>query len=886
LSESKRKRWLRYPRFWGPNVDADIDEELRYHLELRVADFVARGLSPEDARDAALQTFGDPAAIALELRTHDLAQLRRERRVDMFQDLLQDVQYGMRQLRSTPRFTIAAILVLALGIGANTAIFSAIDAAFLKPLPFKNPERLVAIATEPPFLPPGGRTYPKGGPDLLDHRADTAAFASVAAYATGGLNLAGGSEPIRAVVTYATDAFFETLGRTPLLGRTPVAEEFARGGPKTAVLSYTTWRRLFDGDRNVIGREVTLNDKAYRVIGVMPEDFRFPAKTDVWVTFEIPFSLDIMEAFRNFVPSQGIARLKDGVTPLVAGQHLDEIRRRFTPTLDAEATPVGQLARPLQTALVGDRRTALLVLMASAALLLLIACANVTNLMLARGATRQREIAVRAVLGATRGRITRQLVVENILLALGAAVIAIGVARLGLGALTALLPPTLAGIAPPTIDLRVLAFAGLVALSTSLIVGLLPALNASRLDLGDAMKQSGAGNNASQRRGRARAVLVVAEVSLALMLVIGAGLMIESLRVLLSTDAGIDPTNVATARLVLARTRYTTPALRAEFYANVLRRLRSVPGIQSAGAVNSLPLDPAGGISLRVAALDGPQDDEHSAAAAMLSASGDYFKTLGVQLTGEDIPENADTSRHAVVIYSTLAEKLWPGRNPIGRDFGWGEMRNHVIGVVNDIRTGSLERAARGQMYSPIMEAPQFYGAIVVRGTADTPRLLAAIRDAVRDVDAVQPLYEMRAMEEVVGQSIAPRRTNTLLLGTFGTLAMILAAVGVYAVLSYGVAQRTREIGVRMALGAKREDVVTLVAREGLVLAAIGIVIGLAGAFALSKTMSSMLFAVNPRDVRIFVIAPAVLAIVAVMATLAPALRATRVDPMSALRSD
>jgi putative ABC transport system permease protein len=889
LFEAKRPRWRRYVRFWGANVDADIDDELRYHLELRIDDFVKRGMSLDDARAAALQSFGNPAEIALELRAHDLAQLHRERRADMFQDLMQDVHYGVRQLRSAPRFTFAAIIVLALGIGANTAIFSAIDAVFLKPLPFAAPEQLVSLATAPPFE--GGQAigigeHRKTEPDLLDHRADTAAFASVAAYATGGLNLAGGAEPIRATVTYATNQFFETFGRAPLVGRAPVAEEYEKGGPKVVTLSYSTWQRLFDGDRRVVGRNVTLNDRTYRVVGVMPADFRFPNNTDAWVTLDMPYGRDVMEAFRNYLPVVGVARLRPGITVQVAAQHLDEIRRRFKPALDKDDTPVAQLARPLQSSLVGDRKTALLVLMASAALLLLIACANVTNLLLARSAVRQREIAVRAVLGATRGRIVRQLVVEHLMLAFAAAAVAVGVARLSLGALSSVVPPTIAGVAPPTIDARVLGFTALVAIATSLLVGVLPALGASRLDLGDAMKQSGAGNNASPRRGRARAILVIAEVSLALMLVVGAGLMIESLRLLLKTDVGIDTSNVASARLVLARAKYNTVERKAEFYAAVLQRLRATPGVQSAGAVNALPLDAVGTISLRIAAEDGPQDNEHAQNAAMLSASSEYFKTLGVQLVGDDLPNTRDTSRHVAVINRTLAQRLWPGQNPIGRRFGWASMQHTVIGVVGDIRTRSLERAAAGQMYTPIVDGPQSYGAIVVRGSSDASHLLADLRNAVRAVDPSQPLYEIRAMDDVVGQSVAPRRTNTFLLGTFGVLAMALAAVGVYAVLSYGVAQRTREIGVRMALGAKREDVIALVAREGLVLAAIGIVIGLAGAFALSKTMSSMLFAVNPRDVRIFAAAPITLAIVAIAATLAPALRATRVDPMSALRAE
>lgn len=880
-------RLWRYARFWGPNVDADIDDELRYHLEMRTNDFIARGLSPDDARDAARASFGDPRRIADELREHDIATLRRERRADMLQDLTQDIRYGLRQLRAAPRFTAAAIIVLALGIGANTTIFSAIDAAFLRPLPFSDPGRLVSMQGELPFEWPGQQEPKKGYPDLLDYRADTGAFSSVAAYATGGLNLAGGSEPIRATVTYVTDSFFETLGRRAMIGRTPAAEEYTRGGPKVVVLSHAVWQRQFGGDSRVIGREVTLNERRYTVTGVMPPDFRFPAATDAWITLSIPMDPSVFEAFRNFVPSKGIARLDPGATIEVAAQHLDRIRRIYKPKLDADDTPVAQLVTPLQTSLLGDRKPALLVLMGSAALLLLIACANVTNLLLARASTRQREMAVRAALGATRGRIIRQLVVEQLLLTLAGATVAAVVAYLSLGALSSVLPPSMSAVAPPAVDGRVLAFTAAVALATTIIVGLFPAVGATRVDLGEAMKLSASSAGSSKRRGRARAALVVAEVSLALMLVVGAGLMIESLRVLLATDSGLVTENVATARLVLPRTRYGTPVTRAAFYDAVLERLRAMPGVQSASAVNALPLEAVGVIGLRVAASDGPQDDDHATAAAMLMASPGYFATLGIPIVaGTDLPARADSGRDVAVINRAMAEKLWPGQSPIGRDFGWAGMRTTVIGVVGNVRTRSLEREATPQMYSPLSRGPQDYGALLVRGTVKTSTLLAHLRDAVRAVDAQQPLYEMRGMEEVVQQSVAPRRTNTVLLATFGGLALVLAAIGVYAVLSYGVAQRTREIGVRMALGARRNDVLRLVALEGVALAALGIAIGLAGSYALSRALGSMLYQVNPRDVRIFASAPVVLAIVAIAATLAPAFRATRVDPMSALRSE
>lgn len=800
----------------------------------------------------------------------------------MFHDLLQDVRYGLRQLRASPKFAAAAIIVLALGIGANTTIFSAIDAVFFRPLPFVQPERLVSIDAEPPsdMGRPGPRR--KTYPDLLDFRADTAAFASVASYATGGLNLAGGAEPIRATITYVSDQFFETLGRGAMLGRTPIGDEHVRDGPRVIVLSFEIWQRLFDGDAGVLGKTVALNDRPYTVVGVMPRGFRFPNTSDAWIAFTMPVGRDVFEAFRNYIPAHGIARLAPGVSVATAAQHIDVVRRRFKPEISPKDPPVAELAKPFRATLVGDRKSSLVVLMGSAALLLLIACANVTNLLLSRASSRQREMAVRVALGATRGRVIRQVLVEQALLAAAGAVIAAVVARLSLSALMAVLPPAVAGITPPTIDGRVLAFTTAVALVTTVLVGLIPAIGSARLDAGDTLKAPGA--STGKRRGRARALLIVAEVSLALVLVVGAALMIESLRVLLRTDVGLDAANVATARLVLPRAKYQTIPAKAAFYDAVVERLRAMPGVQSAGAVNALPLDGVGVISIRVAASDDLQDDAHSVPAAMLQATPGYFKTLGVPLIGSDLPAVADTARRVAVVNRALAEKLWPGENPIGKTFGWADMKETVIGVVGDVRTTGLDRSPQPQMYTPLARGPQDYGALAVRGALPVPTLLGYLRQAVAAVDAAQPLYELRSMEEVVERSVAPRRTNTILLTTFGALALVLAAVGVYAVLSYGVAQRTREIGVRMALGAQRRDVLALVVREGLLLATLGIAIGLVGAYALSRTLGSMLYQVNPHDVRIFVTAPVVLAIVALVATLAPALRATRVDPMAALR--
>ena len=877
-------RWLRYLRFWGPDVDADVDDEVRYHLDLKIESFIAQGWSPEAARRAALDAFGDVDAVRRALRTHDRRTLRRSRRTDVLQDLTYDFRYAVRQLRAAPRFAAAVVAVLALGIGANTAIFSAIDTAFFRPLPFQHADRLVTLAgISLPFEASQGR--PQAEPYLSDVGADSAVFEQVAAYASGGLNLTGGAEPARVNIAYVTSGFFATLGRGAALGRVPSNEEFAKNGPRSVVLSDRSWRRDFGGDATALGRTVGLNGKSYRVVGVMPADFRFPAGTDVWIPLQLPFGFDVIEAFRNYLPSITIARLAPGVTVPQAIQHVDALRRRFR-TITADDTPAADVVKPLQRMLVGDRRTALLILAASAALLLVIACANVTNLLLARAAARQREIAVRVVLGATRVRIIRQLTVESLLLALASAVAAVAVALLAVRALATALPPSLAGVAPPEINGRVLLFTLAVAMVTSLLFGIWPALGASRADLGEAMKTAGAGAGGTRRRTvGARGLLVVAEVSLAVMLLVGAGLMMESLRTLLGTDAGLRADHVVTGRLVLPEAKFPNGASKTAFLSAVVARLRAAPDVTVAGAVSALPMEGVGGIGLAVAP-DEAYDEAHRALGAYLMASPGYFATMGVHLRGEDLPANADTSHRVVVINEALAKELWPRKDAVGRVMRFGSERRTVIGVVGDIRTRRLDTVAVGQMYLPMSEQPQSYASIVVRGSAPTSAMLARLRDAVRAVDPNQPLYSVQSMLDVIASSVTPRRTNTVLLTLFGGLAVVLAAVGVFAVLSYGVTQRTREIGVRIALGAQRADVVRLIVREGAVLSAVGIAIGLAGAFALSRFVNAILYEISPHDPRVFVAAPLVLGLVALGATLIPALRATRVDPLTALREE
>ena len=876
-----RERWNRYLRFWGPDVDGDINDELRYHLDMRTQYFRESGINDHDARRAALASFGDLDVVTRQLRDHDRRTLKRQRRADMLQDIAQDVRYGLRRLAAAPRFAIAVIAVLALGIGANTAIFSVIDAALIRPLPFAAPDRLVSVSSfDLPFELSAG--HPKSAPSLADLRADSSVFSSVAAYARGSLNLAGGMEPVRTQIAYVTDGFFHTLGRTTVLGREPVAAEFARGGPKVVVISNTLWQQQFGGERSVIGREITLNAVRYTVIGVMPPDFRFPAGVDLWIPLALPFGFDIMEAFRNYLPSEGIARLAPNATVAQAAQHVDALRRRFR-TIAKDDSPVSDLVRRLQTTLLGDRRAAMNILAASAVLLLLIACANVTNLLLSRAATRRREIAVRVVLGATRGRVIRQLFVEGFLLALGGAIVAVLVAAVSVRLLVALLPQSLAAIAPPALDRRVLAFTLATALVTSLVFGVWPALGLSRVDLASAMKLAGAGGGGSRRRSAAHGVLVIAEVSLALMLLIGAGLMIESMRNLLRENSGVRAENVVTGRLTFPGRKYGSSAAESELLSRVLAKLRS-PGVDAA-AVSALPMEGIGGIGLRVAPAES-YDETHAAIGIYLIATPGYFRAMGARLRGIDLPAMVDTAHKVAVINETLAKQLWPEQNAIGKQLAFGPERRMVIGVVEDIRTRRLDEAPEGQLYLPMAEQAQSYASIVVRGSADPRALLARLRDAVRASDPSLPVYQLRRMDEVIAASIAPRRTNTILLVIFGGLAVVLATIGVYAVLSYGVAQRTREIGVRVALGAQRRDVVGMIVGDGARLTLLGVTIGLLGAYWLSRFVSSLLYGVSAQDPRVFIVATLGLAIVGCAAAWIPARRATRVDPITALREE
>lgn len=876
-------------RFWGPDVDADVDDELRFHLEARAADLEAQGHAPEHARRVARERFGDVERVRGWLRTHDRTRLRNQRRAESMETLVQDLRYAARKLAQRPAFTAAVILVLGLGIGAATAMFSAVDAALLRPLPFLHGDELVQLDQniDIPVREFSRDGAPPAAPTLDEVRGLKNVFTRVAAYAPGGLNLTGGDEPVRVRVTLATRDFFAAIGRAPARGRGFTAEESTPDGPRAAILSDALWHRQFGADPSVIGREVRLNDVPHRIVGVMPRGVAFPAETEVWLPLTEPMSMGRWEPFRQFMPTRVIARLAPGVTPHAAGARLLALMRVYRPTDPPDDRLVADsLARPLRAALVGTKRTALLVLFAATALVLLVACANAANLLLSRAAARRLEMALRATLGATRARLLRQLLVESVLLAVGGAVLGVAIAYAGLGALGALLPPSLAGTAPPRVDVRVLAFSLGLALVTGLGFGLWPALGATKTDAGETVR-AGA-TSVGLDGARVRRTFVVVELALALMLAVGAGLMLRSFDALLATDIGVRAEHAATLELSLPRARYSRPAERVRFMRDVLARLDAMPDVQAAGFVNNLPLSPNRGIGINVTAVGRPKPAGEMTFAMQNVVSAGYFRAAGIPLRrGHTLSTVFDSTRRAeVVINERMAHLYWPGEDAVGKLATFGSDTMIVVGIVGDVRARNVEEAADAQMYLAIERGPMTNVALVARGNTSPESMARRLREAVQSVDRTQAVFNVRPMADVVAAAVAPRRANTLLITLFGIVALALAAVGVYGVIAHAVANRTREIGIRMALGARTADVLWLVLGEGLLLAVLGVAFGLVGAWALRRVLASLLYGVTAADPLTFAIAGLLLLGVAVIATLMPARQATLVDPARTIKAD
>jgi predicted permease len=876
----------------APAREAEIVEELSQHLEDQYEQSLNRGASEEEARQSVLQELNesDLLAPALKRIERNVPQnpvvLGTEGRTNMIGDLWQDLRYGLRMLMRNPGFTIVAVLALALGIGANSAIFSVVNTVLLRPLPYNNPDALVMVWDDQTHL-----GFPKDTPspaNFLDWREQNTVFAGMAAMTERSFNLTGAGEPERFDGQRVSANLFSLLGVEPQLGRAFTADE-DKPGSRVVILSHRMWQRRFGGDATIVGRALNLNGEAYTVVGVMPRTFQFPTqRDDLWVP--IAFSADEASQRGSHYLSV-IARLKPGVTLLRARAEMSMIAARLEKQYPEQNMRVGSVVLPLHEEVVGNIRPALLVLLGAVGFVLLIACANVANLLLARAAARQKEISLRLALGASRTRLIRQFLTESLLLAGGGGVVGLLLSLAGLRILKGFIPDTISQVQAINIDAKVLSFTLLVSLATGLIFGLAPATHASNFNLNETLKEGGRDSGASVRGNRIRALLVMGEVAVSFVLLIGAGLLINSFLHLRTLDPGFRTDHLLTAKMELSELKYPDKERRLPFYNELLRRVSALPGVESAAVAGNLPFT-YNGDSMAIAIeghADLPPDQRLDVVYRAVGAG--YFNTMGIKIVqGRDFNEqDKSDSVQAVVISEKTARHYWPGESAIGKRLKPGLTTSEgpwreVIGIVKDTRQNDFVAPPKMQMYfvhSQInYSAPN---ALVVRTSIDPLSLATSVRNAVWSIDKDQPVSNIRSMDEIVSAAVARQRFSTLLLGVFAGLALVLAAVGIYGVMSYSVAQRTREIGIRMALGAQRSDVLKLTITNSLKLVGTGLIIGLAAAFALTRVMASLLFGVSATDPITFATISLILMSVALLASYIPALRATKVDPMVAL---
>jgi putative ABC transport system permease protein len=860
--------------FRRKQFDADLEEEMRLHRELREQEEIERGLSPKEAHYAVRRRFGN-----------DLV-LREEGR-DMwgwswFENLLQDVRYGLRMLAKNPGFTAVAILTLALGIGANTAIFTVINAVLLKPLPFPHPDRLVQIWETDPRL---GFDRDTVSPyNFRDWQSQSHDFAAMAAYEHEHFSLTGRELPVGLGGLRVSADFFRVLGTSPLLGRDFLANEDQPGAGHVVVVSSATWQNYFGRDPGIVGRKITLDGESYTVIGVMPSDFELPGSgAEIWTT--LAFDLKGQSRDDHFLFAVG--RLKPGVTLAAARSEANTIAQRLAQQYPDSNGHIGILLVPLQEEIVGNTRSALLVLWGAVGLVLLIACANMANLLLSRGVARRRELAVRSALGAGRTRLMTQLLAESILLAIIGGALGLIFAYWGIGTIvrTAAIPRA----QEVTVNLRILGFTGLLSILTGIIFGLAPAFASSSTDLNSTLKETGWTIEASSSGSRMRSGLVVGEIALSLVLLVSAGLLIKSLWLLGRTDPGFNPKSVLGMRLSLPESKYPNSLERSAVFKRVIERIAILPGVEGVAGVNDLPF--SGSRTGSTFDIEGmpPRSPEESRHADRREISPDYFKTMGIPLLkGRQFidRDNVDAPRVAI-INEDLAQKYWPSGDPLGQRLKLYDKDWEIVGVVGNVKLLDLAAESNPEMYLPYTQSGSpTWMFFAVRSRVELGSLIASVRKAAREVVPDEPLYSVRTMEERVAASTAPRRLHALLLGSFAALALVLSAVGTYGVIAYSVAQRTHEIGIRMALGAQRHDVMRQVVEEGVLLIGAGVVFGIFGTLALTRFLTSLLYGVKPTDPATFAAVSAILTGVALLASYIPARRATKVDPMVALRCE
>jgi putative ABC transport system permease protein len=865
--------------------DADLERELRSDLELEEEEQRELGLSEEEARFAARRAVGNVTLIR--------EQTRDTWGWGPFERLGQDVRYALRNFRKKPWFAVACMTTLALGIGATTTISSITDALLLRPLPYPNAPRVVQVWNT--FAPRAMMEIPASEPEFLEYRLGPS-FAHFAAFSTGAVTLTGTGDPLRVAASWTSSDFFEVLGVTTWLGRSFTTDEYDKyqlGRSQVAILSYGIWQSRFASSPDIVGKSIFLNGQITTVVGVMPRNFGFPSTdVDVWEPLRIPAAstnvgnhyLSLIAELKPQVP------LQQGTTEMAT--ILARIERKY-PEYYSGATGLGVSLIPLRRQMVGNLRPTVLVLMAGVGFILLIACTNVAGLLLARGEDRQPEMAARVALGASRARILSQVLIENLLIFFGGGALGLGLAFACLRVVTAGDYLNVIRMGGVDLDYRVLAVTAVTCLVTGLFFGSIPALKACSSNVSDALKAAGRDAMGTRRRTHGRGVLVVTEIAVSLLLLTGAGLMIGSLAQLLNVRLGFNPDNVVTMRLSLPQVRYSLSQTYA-FFRDLQDRLRALPAVQGVAIVNQLPMsDVTANASFEV---EGVRTNTDVNVADTRIISPDYFHVMGISiLQGRFFAEgDGSVPPSSVIVNHTLALKLWPGTNPIGKrirlrsDAPWLS----VIGVAADIKNHGPNALTKPEMYFLDTDQPSGLWAdfrsmnLVIKVAGGPEQIISPIRGVLKQMDPALPVYKVSTLEQVVASSVATTRFPTVVLSLFGSIALLLSAVGVYGILGYTVAQSKHEIGVRIALGAPKTQVLRFFVGRAARWAATGSSIGIIGALILVRFMRSMLFQMSPYDPRIFVTVPLLLSIVVLLASLLPALRATRVDPLATLKSE
>ena len=884
-----------------PARELEVVEELAEHLAAAYEEARTAGASEAEAHRIAAAQIADWQLLECELARSSrrapgvraatqsreaIGQTqadRHKRRLPGMESLTQDVRYGWRMLWQRPAFTFIAVLTLALGIGANTAIFSVVNAVLLRPLPFPRADELVVVKDENGKT---GETFPSVSPaDFFDWQRQSQSFTSLAAYSGWPLTLFDADRPEVVPGTRVTDQFFNTLQVQPLLGRTFRPDEF-RDGSNVVVLSYRLWQRRFGGDPDIVGKTLALADGRIIVVGVMPAEFKLPASAEAWLPVAQDSSEMRLRASRYF---QAVARRKPQVTTAQAEAEMRTIAARLASQYpESDANWSVRLA-PLRETLVGDVRPALLILFGAVGLVLLIACANVANLLLARAATRQKELAIRAALGASRWRIMRQLVCESLLLSFIGGALGVLLAQWSVGTIVWLVPKDLSfpRIEEAHVDPMVLAFTCAVALLVGVVLGLLPGFRASRPDLQESLKESSRSATASRRLQRARGAMVVAEISLTLVLLAGAGLLIKSFLRLQHVELGFNQAQLLVVPVSAAMPKYAEPQLRAAYFEQLAAQVRTTPGVQAVATASCAPLMYTMFFPF---AIEGRTNPNEVPQAWYNAVSPNYFQLMGIQLrAGREFTEHdrADTLKVAV-INETMRRRYFAAEDPVGKRLTVNYLNTpltfEIIGVARDIKQESLAAPPNAQIYVSYLQVPWFSTSLVIRTAAAPADLLTSVQQAIHAFDPTQSGSAAKTMDELLADSVAQPRFYSLLLGVFAALALTLAAIGIYGVIAYSVTERTHEIGIRMALGAQSKDVLRLVVRQGMTLALVGVCVGVIGALAATRLLKTLLFDVSATDPLTFAAIVLLLAAVAFIACYIPARRATKIDPLVALR--